>query len=212
MQCRPKRFSYVQIFHLCTGILDGIKRNMTLYKNKYRVETTRLKGWDYSSAGNYFVTICVKNREHLFGYVAHGEMVLNPYGKIVEQCWFDLPKHYPNIKLDAFRIMPNHIHGIIVIDNGIGDGMIDGMVVETGFKPVSTTNTTNQKHHGLFEFIRALKTFSARRINEMRHSVGETVWQSRFHDHIIRDNSSLERIRKYIINNPKTWDGDLVNK
>jgi len=180
---------------------------MTLYKNKYRVETTRLKGWNYSSDGNYFVTICVKNREHLFGHISNGKMILNEYGNIVEQCWFDLPNHYPNIKLDAFCIMPNHIHGIVVIDNGT----VGGTVVETGLKPVST-NPPSQKRHGLFEFIRALKTFSARRINEIRQSVGKTVWQQRFHDHIIRDNTSLERIRAYITNNPKKWDDDMFNK
>jgi putative transposase len=146
---------------------------MILYQNKYRIETARLKGWDYSSDGNYFVSICAKNREHLFGQISNDQMILNEYGKIVEQCWFDLPNHYPNIKLDTFYVMPNQ------------------------------TNQTNQKRHGLFEFIRALKTFSARRINEIRHTVGETVWQSRFHDHIIRNDSSLERIRTYYIKTPK---------
>ena len=194
---------------------------MTLYKNKYRIETTRLRGWDYSQDGFYFVTVCVKNRKNLFGRVVDGTMRLNEYGMIVNNCWFDLPNHYQNIKLDAFCIMPNHIHGIIEIDNGgaVETGLkpvsiipptVSGSV-ETGLKPVSTptkTPTVYIKHHGLFEFIRALKTFSARRINELRKSIGENVWQSRFHDHIIRCDGSLERIRKYIVNNPKSWHDD----
>ena len=187
---------------------------MSLYHNKYRIESTRLKGWDYSSEGSYFVTICTQDRDNLFGRVANGKMELNQYGKIVNQCWFDLPNHYDNIRLDEFVIMPNHVHGIIIIDNRIN--YVD---VETGLKPVSTviptetvvpndtifTNKTTKpmKHHGLFEFVRAFKTFSGRRINELRQSQGKPVWQPRFHDHIIRDNDEYYRIRQYIINNPK---------
>ena len=171
---------------------------MTLYQNKYRVESTRLSGWDYKHDGYYFITICIKNRVCLLGNVIDGAMQLNEYGKIVNDCWFDLPNHYINIKLDAFCIMPNHIHGIIIIDNGIVDpGFKPG---STGFKRGSTT-----KRHGLFEFVRALKTFSARRINELRNSTGENVWQSRFYDRIIRNDEALQRIRYYIETNPKSW-------
>ena len=187
---------------------------MTLYRNKYRIETTRLRGWDYSRDGFYFVTVCVKDRICLLGDVVGGLMKLNEYGKIVNDCWYDLPNHYSNIKLDAFCIMPNHIHCIIEIDNvGAALPIISGSV-DTGFKPVSTTTTppTSIKRHGLFEFVRALKTFSARRINELRKSAGKNVWQSRFHDHIIRDDGSLQRIRNYIVNNPKSWDDDKLNR
>lgn len=135
---------------------------MTLYQKKYRIESTRLRGWDYSSDGYYFITICVKNREPLLGHIEDGKMKPNVFGEIVQNCWYDLTNHYPNIQLDAFCIMPNHIHGIIVINNGL----ILGTVVETGFKPVSTdiktsTGMTTQtdNRYGLFEFVRALKTF-----------------------------------------------------
>ncbi len=182
---------------------------MTLFQNKYRIESTRFKGWDYSSKGSYFVTICTQDRDNLFGGVVKGKMELNQYGNIVNQCWFDLPNHYENIRLDAFVVMPNHIHGIIIIDNNI----INYHDVETGFNPVSTIVPTNtiippyitiqtKNRDGLFEFIRALKTFSGRRINELRQSPRKTVWQPRFHDHIIRDNDEFYRIRQYIINNP----------
>ena len=90
---------------------------MTLFRNKYRVESARLPGWDYSQNGIYFVTVCTHNRELLFGQIENEGMTLNPYGYIVEQCWFDLPNHYSNLVLDAFVVMPNHIHGILIIDN-----------------------------------------------------------------------------------------------
>ena len=115
-------------------------------------------------------------------------------------------------------VMPNHVHGIIIIEynnNTIGyqDAIdIRNTIVETGLKPVSTGTSgmsgTSGKTHGLFEFIRALKTFSARRINEHRQTPGTSVWQTRFHDHIIRDENDLNRIRKYIINNPSNWKMD----
>jgi REP element-mobilizing transposase RayT len=198
---------------------------MTLYKNKYRIETTRLKNWDYSSNGYYYITICTKNREHIFGKIAVetgfkpvstkksvSTMILNEYGKIVEKCWYDLSEHYSNLKLDEFVIMPNHIHGIMIIDNNDGNGNGN---VETGFKPVSTNTTNNtgntNKQHGLFEFVRALKTFSSRRINEFRNSPGAPVWQSRFHDRIVRDENELNRIREYIQNNPINWETDDLN-
>lgn len=92
---------------------------MTLYRNKYRVDTARLQNWDYASDGRYYITICTKNREPFLGKIEKGIMILNECGRIVEQCWFDLENHYHNLKLDAFVIMPNHIHGIMIIDNPI---------------------------------------------------------------------------------------------
>lgn len=184
---------------------------MTLYKNRYRVESTRLKGWDYSSPGAYFITLCTKKRECLFGDVVEKSMILNENGTIVEKCWYDLPRHYDNIKLDQFVTMPNHVHGIMMIDIET----VPASLVETGLKPVSTATAITadidngkMKTHGLYEFVRALKTFSARRINEHRKTPGKTVWQPRFYDHIIRDDNELSRIRKYIMDNPANWKND----
>jgi len=140
---------------------------MTLFKNKYRIESTRLREYDYSSPGAYFITVCTKNRECIFGEVIDGQMTLNGYGKTVLDCWHDLPNHYANTVLDAFVVMPNHVHGIICI-------VETGLIVETGFKPVSTVTeesaittakSDKNNNHGLSEFVRALKTFSSRRIN-----------------------------------------------
>ena len=160
---------------------------MQKFQGKYRVETARAKWWDYNNEGSYFITICTKNREHIFGYIKEGEMILNEYGKIVFECWFDLPNHYSNIVLGAFQIMPNHIHCIVGLDNS--KISIPDCTVETGLKPVCTdensvctdansvfsneisdiTDNPEKKSHGVSEFIRALKSFSSRRINENRN-------------------------------------------
>ena len=136
-------------------------------------------------------------------------MILNEYGQIVSDCWFDLPNHYKNIILGEFQVMPNHIHCIVGVDNS-KINIPDPDNVETGLKPVCTATNVNpdDKIHGVFEFMRALKSFSSRRINEKRNSKGVSNWQERFHDHIIRDEAEYNRIRNYIINNPKNWDKD----
>ncbi|PXY44613.1 transposase [Flavobacterium hydrophilum] len=194
---------------------------MVKFQSKYRVETARAKWWNYDNPGDYFITICTKNRDPLFGYIKDGEMILNEYGQIILDCWLDLPNHYDNIILGEFQIMPNHIHCIV----GVNDSKIiipDSDDVETGLKPVCTEpvctagnmadnfviENPNKKNHGVFEFIRALKSFSSRKINERRNSRGVSNWQERFHDHIIRNEAEYDRIRNYIINNPKKWDED----
>jgi REP element-mobilizing transposase RayT len=90
-----------------------------LYKNKYRVESARLKNWDYSSDGRYFITICTVDHVRFFGTIANGIMLLSEMGKIADQFWREIPNHFPMVRLDAFVIMPNHVHGIIIIDNKI---------------------------------------------------------------------------------------------
>ena len=190
---------------------------MTLFREKYRIESARLKEWDYSSEGWYYITICTKNREEIFGKIINDEMVLNDFGEIILEIWGSLPQHYDNIILDEFVVMPNHIHAIIGINNVVAVAVTVTVTVETGLKPVSTTVDTNtgsgtggttRKKHGISEFIRALKTFSARQINEIRNTKGTPVWQPRFYDRIIRNEEELNRIRQYIKNNPKNWKHD----
>ena len=120
---------------------------------------------------------------------------LNEIGETVKQCWDDLPNHYANCKLDEFVIMLDHVHGIVIIDNEIG--------VEAGLKPASTND--HSKRHGLFEIIRGFKTFSSRRINKIQNSF-YFQWQRDYYEHIIRNENELNRIRKYIINNPLKWE------
>ncbi|MFZ2192661.1 MAG: transposase, partial [Candidatus Moraniibacteriota bacterium] len=125
-----------------------------------------MENFDYSQNGMYFVTICTKNREHYFGEIVNGKMILNELGKITENVWKNLPHHYLNIKLDTYTIMPNHFHCIIEI---VGTGF-----VRTGFKPVPTDIV---KNHSLSEIIRGFKTFSARFINQQQKMQGRNIWQ-----------------------------------
>ena len=173
---------------------------MTFDPRIHHRRSIRLRGYDYSQAGAYFVTICVQNRECLFGLIAGGEMRLNEAGKIVQTTWNALPDYYSHIELDGLVIMPNHLHGIIVLRDLVG----------AGFKPAPTTTNpapANQRH-GLPEIVRALKTFSSRRINEWRNTPGAKLWQRNYWEHIIRSDADHLRIREYINNNPAYWEMD----
>jgi len=167
-------------------------------------KSPRLKDYDYSQNGAYFVTICTKNRLPLFGNIRDGEMHTNVYGDIVWACWEDLVDHYNNIELDAFVVMPNHVHGIVLLY----DMVVNSDDVGEGFKPSPTTNAL--KRHGLPEIVRGFKTFSARRINERRNSPGESVWQRSYHDRIIRHEAELNRLRDYVLTNPARWVEDSL--
>ncbi len=179
------------------------------FKNKYRIESTRLKHWDYGWNATYFITICTKNRECFFGDVVDGDMVLNEIGKIANDCWLEIPEHFPFVKLGNHVIMPNHVHGIVVIDKP-DDGRNDGRNVETqNFASLQSVSSTKNKFgpqsKNLASIIRGFKigvTKNARLIKP------DFAWQSRFHDHIIRDDASFHRISEYIINNPLNWSDD----
>jgi putative transposase len=181
---------------------------MTKFKDKYRVESTRLPGWDYAGAGWYFVTICTRNRECLFGDIVDGEMHLSSIGEIVAEEWQKTPGIRPNVVLDEWVIMPNHLHGIIVILEP------PDRAVETSRRDVSTTTTTTTppprlKAGSLGAIIGQIKSVCTKRIWAAGHT--EFGWQSRFYDHIIRDEGSLQRIREYIVNNPANWVEDKIN-
>ena len=93
-----------------------IDKNNNLYKNKYRLESIRLQNWDYSWNGHYFITICTKEKQHFFGNIENEKIILNEIGKIAEKFWLEIPNHFSDVKLDEFVIMPNHVHGILIID------------------------------------------------------------------------------------------------
>ena len=182
----------------------------------------RLKGYDYSQEGMYFVTICLRavvgaglkpaltkpTAVTTFGKIMDGEMVLNEYGQIVQMVWGELPQHYNNIQLDEFVIMPNHIHGIIVITDDDDTTIVGAGLKPAPTKPAPTKPATTTAKHGLPEIVRALKTFSARKINELRNTRGEKLWQRNYWEHIIRNEQSYQRIANYIINNPMNWQND----
>jgi REP element-mobilizing transposase RayT len=179
---------------------------MTLFKNKYRVESARLKNWDYSSAAYYFVTICTGNRKHYFGNIRDCKMVLSETGKIADECWAEIPNHFQFAVLGEWIIMPNHVHGIISIVPDVSDDS----TVETPNLGVSTVGTnTNWKSGSLGVIINQYKR--ACTIN-IRKILPDFSWQARFHDHIIRNNDELHRIEKYIIENPVNWSTDDLHE
>lgn len=178
----------------------------------------RLKGYDYSQPGAYFVTIVIQDRACLFDEVVDGEMPLNEWGEIVMWTWRDLPNHVPDVQLDAFLIMPNHVHGIIVIT----DVTNAPAPVWAGSEPAHTHSISDQsiepipggipaKRHALPEIVRQFKTFSARRINERRGTPSARVWQRNYYKHIIRNKQSLNRICQYVAGNPQQWAFDREN-
>jgi len=157
---------------------------------KHHRRSIRLKGYDYSQSGAYFLTICTHNREPMFGEIVHGKMELSIYGRIVSARWRNLPRYHAYVDLSAFVAMPNHIHGIMVIR----------------FDP-----TGSAKHRPISEIVRGFKTFSSRRINEVRGTPGIPVWQRNYWEHVIRYQDSFNRIYDYIITNPSRWHLDREN-
>jgi len=181
---------------------------MTLFKNKYRIETTRLKHWDYSSDGEYFVTICTKNRMEYFGEIRNGIMGLNEMGNAAAICWQNIPSHFPFTELGAWVVMPNHVHGVIIINNVNPNPRKDAINrVFTGNGNGGITGKYNPMgKNTLGEIIRWLKgqtTFEIRKNINLGFG-----WISRFYDHIIFGEKESEEIYNYILNNPWKWEQD----
>ena len=180
---------------------------MSYDPNRHHRHSIRLKGYDYSQAGAYFVTIVTRNRECLFGEVVDGEMRLDAVGQIVAESWQWLAAQYDYVTLDAWVVMPNHLHGIIVITDGAGGGRGD----DGGRVGLRTAPTAPAKRKTVGRLVGAFKTVSTKRINEQRGAPGAQVWQRNYYEHIIRDQASLNRIREYIQNNPAQWTLDREN-
>ncbi len=176
---------------------------MKKFKNKYRISSARLQNWDYGAAALYFITICTQNRVHYFGVVRDGQMQLSEIGKIVESEWLKTftIRQDMNLWPGKYVVMPNHFHAII----GIGVNKYNTRSVP---HPSHPKNQFGPQSKNLASIIRGFKssvTIGARKINP------GFQWQSRFHDHIIRDNISFQKISNYIINNPINWKEQLFN-
>ena len=201
------------------------------FKEKYRIPSARLQNWDYGWNGIYFITICVAGREHYFGEITKGKIRMSEIGLLAERFWFEIPQHFPFILLDAFVVMPNHIHGILIIDK-VDGGRINtnimksvetrqclvsehcdnsGFNIETRQCLVSTDATPGQQRfrnpgkNNLSSVIGSYKSVVARYAHRI---ISGFDWQAKFHDHIVRSDDSLKRIREYIQNNPANWRQD----
>jgi REP element-mobilizing transposase RayT len=198
---------------------------MAKFKNKYRIESSRLQKWDYGSNGIYFITICKKNRELFFGNIKNNNIELSNIGQLANQFWTEIPKHFKNIELGEFIIMPNHIHGIIINHpiqtrqchistednkNNITTKPTHGL----GSKENNKNKTIGQKRFqnqgkntisSIIGSFKSVTTKHARKINP------KFAWQPLFWDSIIRDEKGLKNVTYYIKNNPKKWAKDEHN-
>ena len=195
---------------------------MKLYRAKYRVGSARLNGWDYSSNAYYFVTVCTKKWICFFGEVINGTMNLSTIGEIAAEEWQKTEQIRHNVTLDDWVVMPNHIHGIIVIENEIPPESSD--IVETSRWDVSETHHRQTRHrqtrhrrvstgrllpNSLGSIIGQFKSVCTKRIR--KYELSKFAWQPRFYDHIFRSEESLNKAREYIRNNPLKWEFDKNN-
>jgi putative transposase len=169
--------------------------------DKHHRRSIRLKGYDYSQDGAYFVTVCTKNRECLFGEIADGEMRLSPCGEVVGVCWQDLPRRYPDVEMDTFVVMPNHVHGIVLV----------GAQFIAPSQFIAPNSEKGMINHApiLGEIVRTFKAVSSRLVRNAGFT--DFVWQRNYYEHIIRDEASLNSIREYISGNPYRWGTDEEN-
>jgi len=188
--------------------------------DKHHRRSIRLKGYDYSRPGAYYVTICVHNRECLFGDITDGEMHLNEYGKIVQTEWLKSSEIRDEIELDAYQIMPNHFHCIVIIRKGTMDRRDERPFVPTQpiapAWPIATTSSIDpvifkMKPKSLSSLMAGFQSPVTSKINQLRGTPKQDVWQRNYFDRIIRNDNELNRIRKYIIENPMKWNLDNKN-
>lgn len=191
---------------------------MDKFRNKYRIPSARLLDWDYGSNGAYFITICTKNREPFFGEIQNSgipSMRLNDLGKLAEQYWLAIPSHFPFVELGNFVVMPNHVHGILIIDKMNNDGgdlhCVETLHAPGNANPEIANPKNNQmaniapKSGSISTIIRSYKSVVSKNARLIH---ADFDWQTRFHDHIIRNAESLETIQNYIFNNPSNWNND----
>jgi putative transposase len=168
-------------------------------KEIHKRKSIRLKEYDYSLPGYYFVTIHTYNKEHLFGNILNGKMELNEFGEIVNNCIMQLNQHFPNSSIDYFCIMPNHLH-IILINGCRGQACL-----------TPTEPSEIYKANSLSTIIGSVKSAITKQINLVRKSLGSPVWQRNYYEHIIRNEKELFEIRKYIEQNALNWSMDEYN-
>jgi putative transposase len=169
---------------------------MNLLPNKYRRNSLRLKGFDYSQPAEYFVTICTRHKVCSLGRVEGSSVILTPSGHIVEETWRWLRDHHDHVELGDFAVMPNHFHGILIIKESCRGGS-------------RTAPTERRKVKGLGRLIGAFKTVSTKRINKINNTPGAIFWQRNFYDHIIRDDVDYFFVEQYIRLNPILWHFDV---
>jgi REP-associated tyrosine transposase len=170
----------------------------------------RLKEYDYSWPGWYFVTICTRNRECTLGEIVNDLMAHSNMANIIKKYWEDIPKHFPSVELDESVIMPNHMHGIIIL-NEPRRGGVSSPRLDTDTMHSLGDETSPLRELTLGRVVAFFKYQSTKKVNEERGTPGAKVWQRNYYEHIIRNDADLHRIRMYIQNNPLQWALDDEN-
>ena len=177
------------------------------YQNKYRIPSARLQNWDYGDNAAYFITICTKDRLHFFGEI-DTEMQSSLIGKLAEQFWTAIPNHFSFIELGNFVIMPNHTHGILIINKPVETRhcLVHETEMETDKpKSIGQQRFQNQGKDTISSIVGSYKSV----VTKHAHKIDSTFqWQPRFHDHIIRDSDSFNNIQQYIETNAANWEKD----
>ena len=205
---------------------------MNSISNKYHRRSIRLKGYDYSQEGFYYITICCQDKICRFGNVKNDKMILNDVGNIANNCWREIPNHFPNVILHEYIIMPNHIHGIIqlttndslVVANNYSPENHDSLVRANNYSPLQCITTKNI----ITETNMGAKNVSPLHCKSPSQTIGSIIrgykigvtkwvrqntdiynlWQRNYHEHIIRNTKSYQSIVEYIVNNPVKWQED----
>ena len=188
------------------------------FQNRYRIASARAPWWDYGQDAAYFVTICTGDSKHFFGDVVNGDMKLSHVGIIADILWHEIKNHAKNIELGEYVVMPNHVHGILVLNgNAVSAGTTHAVSIETTHAlSLQSINQTpaqsrfkNQGKNTLSSIIGSYKSAVTRHSHRLGY---EFEWQPRFHDHIIRNEEEYQRISAYIKANPSKWNEDKFLK
>ena len=176
------------------------------YKNEYRIPSARAQWWDYGNCAAYFITICTAEQKPYFGDIVNGEMKMTMAGYIAQKKWNDIVNHAKNIDLGEFIVMPNHIHGIVMINYPV--------VVENAIVPAARQKQSpgryrfrNPEKNTVSSIIGGYKSAVSRQCGKLDI---DFAWQSRFHDRIIRNDEEYVRVAEYIVNNPLNWNNDKL--
>ena len=170
--------------------------------NKHDRRSIRLKGFDYTREAAYFVTISTQNGTCLFGEIVNGQMRLNDAGRVAQMVWKTIPDHFSQVEIDASVVMPNHVHGIIIIVGATHAGARHASPLQRQSGPPKGS---------LGAIVGSYKSAVSRQINQLHRTSGAKVWQRNYYEHIIRNETALNRLRQYIADNPARWADDQEN-
>lgn len=188
---------------------------MTYNPNQHHRRSIRLGGYDYSSPGAYFIILCTYQRQCLFGVIINDQMQLNDLGQIVADEWTKTLQIRPDFKLDEWIIMPNHLHGIVLISTSKQPNNKTTVVGAHSCAPLPNNPVSKgiayRRPRSLSSFVAGFKSATTKHINRMRDASGTPVWQRNYYEHIIRNEASLQLIRQYIQTNPLSWCDDQLH-